>query len=213
MAPPTPTDELASTLIKVRCGTQSYSLLPPRSLPDSESHSPRRPIAPSRECASTFSWSGSGVLNSVQMMHRVPCRKPTPTRLGLIRNRPRSWTPYWPKPISTKNATATQCATEFAAKAKGPVSSGARRALKTSEARRPSRFATMQPGSSVQLSLQQPQPSSPSTVVGVLSNPVQSDGRIQSLTQLGSPTTAFVLNSVSRNQANVPGETRQPALR
>jgi hypothetical protein len=66
----------------------------------------------------------------------------------------------------------------------------------------------MQPGSSVQLSLQQPQPSSPSTVVGVLSNPVQSDGRIQSLTQLGSPTTAFVLNSVSRNQANVPGETR-----
>jgi hypothetical protein len=109
LAPPTPTDELGSTLIKVRCGTQSYSLLPPRSLPDSESHSPRRPIAPSRECASTISWSGSGGLNSVQMMHRVPWRKPTQTRLGLV-------TPHRPKPISTKNATATQCATEFAAK-------------------------------------------------------------------------------------------------
>jgi hypothetical protein len=29
------------------------------------------------------------VLNSVQMMHRVPCRKLTPTRLGLVRNRPK----------------------------------------------------------------------------------------------------------------------------
>ena len=203
MAPPTPTDELVSTLIKVRCGTQSYSLLPPRSLPDSESHSPRRPIAPSRECASTFSWSGSGVLNSVQMMHRVPCRKPTPTRLGLIRNRPRSWTPYWPKPISTKNATATQCATELAAngeRARRQRSS----TLKTSEARRPSRFATVQPSSSAQLSLRPPQSSSPSTVVSVLSNPVQSDG---------PPNTEFDATWVADNYVRPELDFTKPGKR
>ena len=189
MAPPTPTDELASTLIKVRCGTQSYSLLPPRSLPDSESHSPRRPIAPSRECAGTISWSGSGVLNSVQMMHRVPGRKLTPTRRKVMDATSASrYPPGTPPQLSVQPSLQPR--------AKWPVTSGTRRALKTSEARRPSRtqFAAAPTEFTEYRCVVQP-----GAVCG---------HRIQSLMQLGSPTTTFVLNSVSRNQANVPGETR-----